>query len=146
MKILTLMLGLLWVVVTGAVNAADIRVENAWARATAPGLPTGTVYFDLINTAARGDQLIGVSTARAPRAEIHRTIESSGNSQMVHTPTVRIPAEQSVTFAPTGRHIMLMGLTQALAEGERFTLTLAFSSAEPIVVEVEVKAPTAMDH
>ena len=125
-------------------SAEDLRIDNAWARATAPGLPTGAVYFDIINPNPRGDHLIGVRTDRAPRAELHQTIESGGNSRMQPTPRVRIPANDRVVFAPAGRHVMLLGLTEALAEGERFTLTLMFEAAGPREVSVAVKAPTAM--
>ena len=79
--------------VTGMATAkAEITVEGVWSRATAPGLDRGAVYFELENTGRRGDQLIGVSTPRAPRAELHQTIEEGGNSRMVHTPEVRVPA------------------------------------------------------
>ncbi len=136
------------VLVSTQAGAQTLRIENVWARATAPGLPTGAVYFDIINPSNRGDHLVGVRTERAPRAELHQTIESGGNSRMQHTPRVRIPANDRVHFAPAGRHVMLMGLTQALTEGEQFSLTLVFEDAGPRPISVPVLPPTAMsaDH
>lgn len=143
-----LLVGAMSLLVSTQASAQTLRIENVWARATAPGLPTGAVYFEIINPSNRGDRLVGVRTERAPRAELHQTIESGGNSRMQHTPRVRIPANDRVHFAPAGRHVMLMGLTQALAEGEQFSLTLVFENAGPRQISVPVLPPTAMsaDH
>lgn len=124
--------------------SAEIRVEGVWSRATAPGLDRGAVYFALENTGRRGDRLVGVSTPRAPRAELHQTIEEGGNSRMVHTPEVRIPAEGELIFEPGGRHVMLMGLDNALTEGETFDLTLELEREGAVTLTVDVLAPTAM--
>ena len=127
-----------------AAAQAEIVIEDAWARATPPGFDKGAVYFELTNTGTRGDTLVGVSSDRAPRTELHRTIEEGGNSRMVHTPRVTIPAEGEVIFEPGGRHVMLMGVEEALAEGERFTIELATEDGGELPVEVQVLAPTAM--
>ena len=126
------------------VASAEIRIHDAWSRATPPGHPTGAVYFELVNDSRRGDALVGVRTKRAPRAELHRTIEEGGNSRMVHTARVRIPAEGHLTFEPGGRHVMLMGLDEALAEGESYEIILELEDGGDLPVTVEVLAPTAM--
>ena len=131
------------IAVTGTAHA-EIVINGVWSRATAPGLDRGAVYFELENTGRRGDQMIGVSTPRAPRAELHQTIEEGGNSRMVHTPEVRVPAEGEVIFEPGGRHVMLMGLSESLREGETFDLTLELEHNGPVTLTVDVLPPTAM--
>ena len=128
--------------------SAEVRVEGAWSRATAPGLGTGGAYFHLINTGERGDRLIGVRSDRAPRVELHRTIEEGGNARMVHTPTVRVPANGELVIEPGGRHVMLMGLERALTEGETYEIILELERAGDLPITVEVRSPTAMgaDH
>lgn len=111
-----------------AAASAEIEIHDAWSRATPPGHPTGAVYFELVNNSRLGDTLIGVTISRAPRSELHQTIEEGGNSRMVHTPRVDIPAESEVIFEPGGRHVMLLDLEDG---GE-------------VPVEVDVLAPTAM--
>jgi hypothetical protein len=127
---------------------AEIRIEGAWSRATAPGLGTGGAYFHLINTGERGDRLVGVRSDRAPRVELHQTIEDGGNARMVHTPTVRVPANGELVFEPGGRHVMLMGLERALTEGETYEIILKLERAGDLPMTVEVRSPTAMgaDH
>mgnify|MGYP000470962172 CR=1 FL=1 len=138
-----LITALLGAALAGAAQA-ELVVDNAWARATPPGFAKGAVYLDIRNDGRRSDTLVGVHTDRAGRAELHRTIEEGGNSRMVHTPRVRVPADSSVTFEPGGRHVMMMGIDEALTEGERFTVELEAETAGTLRVDVEVLAPTAM--
>ncbi|AGY92661.1 hypothetical protein SPICUR_08695 [Spiribacter curvatus] len=135
--------GLLFAGLAGAAHA-DIVIEDAWARATPPGFDKGAVYFELRNDGPRSDALVGVSTDRASRAELHRTLEDGGNSRMVHTPRVSIPAAGQVLFEPGGRHVMMMGIESALTEGETFVIELETEDAGPLAVTVDVLAPTAM--
>jgi copper(I)-binding protein len=51
---------------------------------------------------------------------------------------VDIPAGQPVSLKPGGEHIMLMGLSQPLREGQSFPLTLDFEKAGPRTVTVTV--------
>ncbi len=128
--------------------SAEVTIHDAWSRATPPGHPTGAVYFKLVNDSDRGDRLIGVRSDRAPRVELHQTIEEGGNARMVHTPEVRVPANGELIFEPGGRHVMFMGLQNSLVEGETYDIVLELERAGDITVNVTVRAATAMgdDH
>jgi len=52
---------------------------------------------------------------------------------------IDIPAGQTVTLSPGGTHIMLLGLTQPLREGQSFPLTLSFDHAGPRQVTVVIE-------
>lgn len=127
---------------TATIAHAELQIIDVWSRATAPGLQTGAVYFTLRNDQPQGDRIIGVETDRAARVELHHTIEEGGNSRMLHTPEVRVPGNGQVVFQPGGRHVMLMGLTESLTEGEVFTITLQFERAGAMTLEVDVLSPT----
>jgi periplasmic copper chaperone A len=57
---------------------------------------------------------------------------------------IDIPAGQTVTLSPGGMHIMLLGLTQPLREGQSFPLTLSFDHAGPRQVTVAIEKAGAM--
>jgi copper(I)-binding protein len=57
---------------------------------------------------------------------------------------IDIPAGQPVTLSPGGMHIMLLGLTQPLREGQSFPLTLSFDHAGPRQVTVTIEKAGAM--
>lgn len=121
------------------VRAGDIAVEHAWSRATIGADRPGVVYLSIRNTGSTDDALIGVATPIAGMPMLHETVVTDGIASMPHTMSVPVPAGQTVALAAGGFHGMLMGLTQALAKGETFLLTLTFQTAGEVTVTVEVQ-------
>jgi periplasmic copper chaperone A len=131
------------VAAAGDTSGVDVKASDAWARATAPGAGVAAVYL-VIQGGAREDRLVNVKTARAAMAQVHSVTTEAGVSRMREmTDGVVIPARGTVTFAPQGLHIMLMGLQAPLVAGESFTVTLEFAAAGKREVEVQVQPATA---
>lgn len=103
-------------------HAGDIRVENAWARATAPGQDTAMV--DFIITSAHRAKLVGFSSRVCEIAEMHSMTQEGGMMKMREVQAIDLPANQSVSLQASGYHLMLVGLHAPLKEGERVPLTL----------------------
>jgi copper(I)-binding protein len=59
---------------------------------------------------------------------------------MRQTDGIEVPAGKTVTLAPQGTHVMLMGLKAPLKEGTTIPLTLEFTQAGKITVQVDVAA------
>lgn len=126
-----------------AAAAADApAVEGAWARATPPGAQAGAVYLTL-HGGRTADRLTGASTPRAAMAHLHSVVAAAGTMQMRAVDGIDVPAGATVRLAPNGLHLMLMGLDQALAAGERFPLTLHFAKGGDRTAEVEVRPAAA---
>lgn len=117
--------------------AAEISIENAWARATPPGARTGAAYFSLRNT-GDADRLVGVKSTVAEKSEVHTHIAEGSMMRMQHLPQLEVAAGGDVEFAPGGLHIMLMGLHAPLRAGDKFTFTLVFEKAGEIEVTVDI--------
>jgi hypothetical protein len=70
--------------------------------------------------------------------------------QMMHVPEgFAIPAGGEHALARGGDHVMLMGLTREVADGDVINLTLVFEKAGEIVVEAPVdnaRKAAAMEH
>jgi len=123
---------------------ADATVSDPYARATPPGARNGAAYFAV--SSAEGDRLLSVVTAAAKMAEIHETIVQDGVARMREIAGgLEIPAGHTVTLAPGGKHLMLMGLTGPLVEGAEITLTLTFEQAGEIAVTAPVRKRDAME-
>jgi len=120
-----------------AAQSGTVEIKNAWARATPGGAQTAAAYVTLQSTT--GDRLTGASTPVAKMAEIHSMSMDNGVMKMRQVDGIDVPAGQPVTLKPNGYHIMLMGLTQPLKEGQTFPLTLTFAKAgsENVTVTVE---------
>jgi copper(I)-binding protein len=120
-------------------KAGSITVEHPWARPAASG--NGAAYFKLLNGGSASDRLVGVSSPAAGSAEMHATsVDAQGVASMRPVQAVDLPAGGEAQFTPAGLHVMLVGLSQPLKEGQSFPLTLTLEKAGAVTVEVEVQA------
>lgn len=126
---------------------AAFTVSDAWSRAMPPSAPTGAVYFTLRNAGGEDDRLLGASTPRAERAELHTHVQRGELMSMQQVESVEVPADGTLQFKPGGYHVMLFKLTQPLKAGEAFPLTLKFEKAGDVTLEVNIRdqAPAAAD-
>jgi len=124
-------------------KVGDIAIGHPYARATAPGQPTGGAYLRVENRGAQGDRLVSASADVSRSVELHEMKMDGDVMRMRPVAAVEVPAGQSVVLEPGGVHIMLLGLKAPLKEGDRFPLTLKFEKAGEVKVEVHVEAPGA---
>ena len=127
----------------GTVIASDIfSFSDMQIRATAPGMKTSGAYLEITNNGALDDRLIVAQAAIAQRVEIHSMEMDSGVMRMRAVDGgLVIAAGDSVTLAPGGLHIMLMGLTKNLPAGSQHEITLVFEKAGPVTLTATAKLP-----
>jgi copper(I)-binding protein len=114
------------VVPAWATAASDsvLVVENAWIRKPPPGLDSVALYFTVKNPGKRDVVIVGATSSLAASAMIHESSMVNGQSRMRMNDNVKVPAGKAVAFAPEGLHVMLTGVTKALAVGDKVPVTL----------------------
>lgn len=128
-----------------------VHVENAYALTSGPGAMSGAVFFDIVNqSTTSGDRLISASSDVAQRVELHaHVIDASGVARMIKVEDgFAVAPGETHALQRGGGHVMLMGLTRPLADGDRFELRLVFEREGEMVIEVPVelnRAPAAGD-
>jgi hypothetical protein len=129
----------------------QLEVDNAWAGATPGKAENGAAYVTI--TSPTADRLVSASTPVAKKAELHTMSMQGMVMKMRPISGVDIPPGQPLSLKPGSEHIMLMGLSQPLREGQSFPLTLGFEKAGPHTVTVTVEkagakgpGPAAMQH
>ena len=133
-------------------NPEGMMIHDPYARVVGGIGASGAVYFTLHNHSENDILLTGVSTDLAEMAGVHTSLESAdGMMQMIPIGDgVAIPAWEEHVFARGGDHIMLMGLTKALKDGDTITVTLTFDHASPLTFDAVIdnaRLPeAAMDH
>ena len=127
-------------------GAGALRVEHAWARATAGMAKVGAAYLTVTNDGAEMDRLVGAATPLAAKAELHTVLMEGGVMSMRPVEAVEVHPGEPVVLQPGGIHVMLMGLKQPLKEGETFPLQLTFETAGTIEVTVSVHKAGSMGH
>lgn len=118
--------------------SADVRIVNAWARATAPGQAVAGVFMDL--SADRPMSVVGGASPASERVELHTMSMQDGVMVMRPIPEIPLPAGQTVQLKPGGLHVMLIGLKAPLQEGKTVPLTLQVRDAGGKVKELQVEA------
>lgn len=116
-----------------------VHIDGAYARVM-PGAKTGAVFMSIENHATEDERLVAITTDAAERAELHgHKAGAEGMMQMLkYEDGIAIPAGTTHELARGGDHIMLMGLTRGLKEGDKIALTLTFEHAGEVAVEVPV--------
>ena len=119
-------------------NAHDgIHVEDAYARASAQ---SGAVFMTIVNHGPDGDRLLSARTEAAGMAGLHTHAEdANGVMTMPDVPDgFAIPGHETHVLARGGDHVMLMGLTSPLKQGDTIRLVLTFGREGEVTLDVPV--------
>ncbi len=123
-----------------AQQAGDLKIEKAWSRATPGNSKIGAGYFTVTNTGSAPDTLVSARTGASDHVEIHEMAMKDGVMTMRPIAKgVAIAPGKSVSFAPGGFHLMLMGLKAPLKQGDKVPLTLTFAKAGKVDVTLDVQ-------
>jgi hypothetical protein len=119
--------------------AQGIAVEDPYAITPVPGAPTGAAYMMIRNDGAAPDRLVGARSPAAELVELHAHREEDGVMRMRPVEGgLDLPAGSTLPLERGGAHVMLMGLTDPLEDGEVIPITLIFETAGEVAVEVPV--------
>ena len=130
-----------------APTATGLQVSEGWVRAMPPGSKVAAGYLELHNP---GSKTLRVTALRSPVAasvEAHDMTMENGQMRMRETALVLAPGER-LALQPGGRHLMLMGVLQPLAEGQTVALMIELDDGTSQSLELPVKtwAPAADEH
>lgn len=118
---------------------AGLTITDPWAKAKEEGM-TG-VFGIIENAGSEPVTIVSGASDAAEAVELHETVDD-GSGQMVMQEAeggFEIPAGGSLELKPGGSHIMLMGLTGALAAGDEVSIDLTTDSGDTLTVDALVK-------
>ncbi|MGY5123450.1 copper chaperone PCu(A)C [Streptomyces nigrescens] len=93
-------------------------------------------YLTVKNNGDTAEKLTEVTSNLAKTITIHKTV---GN-KMEQVESLPVPANGTLRLSHGGNHLMFMGLKSKPAKGDVFTVTLHFAAADPVRVQIPVKA------
>jgi len=117
---------------------AQVRVSDAWVRATVPQQQVSGAFMQL--SSSKDMRLVEVRTPVAGVVEIHEMAMDKGIMRMRPVPGVDLPAGRTVELKPGGYHVMLMDLKRQLKEGESVPITLVLEGKDKKRETLEVQA------
>jgi copper(I)-binding protein len=132
---------------SGSYDGSDtppVQVSGAVCRPTPVGRQTTGCYLTL--TAATDDRLASAASPAANLVQIHESRIESGMMMMRELREgLPLPAGQAVALAPSGNHLMLLGVQEPLVAGDMIALTLTFANSGPVEVTATVGQPAAAE-
>lgn len=117
-------------------ESGPIQIQQVWSRA-APQGRVGVLYMTVTDSGAP-DQLVGVETPIADKAELHESVAEGGVMKMRSVAAAPVEPGKPLVLKPGGYHVMLMGLRRALKEGDEFPATVRFAHAAAVSVTAHV--------
>lgn len=119
--------------------SAQTLVSDAWVRATVPGQQASGAFMTL--TADSDSKLVAVQSPVARDVQIHEMSMTGDVMKMGPVQSLDLPAGKPVVLDANGYHVMLMGLTQQIKEGQQVPLTLVIEDAKGNKENLEIQAP-----
>jgi periplasmic copper chaperone A len=109
---------------------AGVEVLDAYIAPATGGRPATAAYLVFVNT-GEADRLVGASSSVAKAVEIHDHVTTAdGMMSMVRLEDgLDLPKDSRVALEPGGKHLMFIGLTGDIVEGQNVTVTLQFEKA-----------------
>ncbi len=125
---------------TSEVACDAIEVTGAFVRL--PPAENTAVYLELTNTGDVDTALVGASGDFAADFELHEMVDVDGVMEMtpLDPQLIELPAGETVLLEPGGLHVMAMGLTTELVEGDMVTVDLELDGGCTITVDAPVQA------
>lgn len=122
-----------------AQDAAGLKIDGAWARATAGMARNGAAYMTIHNLGPVADRLVAASSPIAGTVELHAHLKDGDVMRMRPVAAVEIAPGEPAVLQPGGLHVMMLDLKASLKDGDSFPLTLTFEKAGKVTVSVDVR-------
>lgn len=115
-----------------------ISVTVAVAGETTANAKAAAGYFIVTNQGPTEDRLISV-TADFPKVMIHATENKDGVMAMKMVDGVTIQPGSSAVLRPGATHVMFLGLSEGLSEGDQIDATLTFETSGDLPISFVVR-------
>lgn len=117
-----------------------LQIEDAYARASSGMAQSGAAFMQITNSGDSDCRIIGARSDIAERVELHTHIEDeAGVMRMVEVEEgFAIPAGGTYMLERGGDHLMFLGLTRTMGQGDEVDVTLIFEGGEEMDITIQV--------
>jgi periplasmic copper chaperone A len=130
------------VVAGESVRAGDLVIGDAYARASLGRATNTAAYMTIEATGGEPDRLVAAASPAARAVELHAHLLEGGVARMRPVDAIEIDPGSPIVFQPGGLHLMVIGLTEPLAEGGTLPLTLTFERNGEVALDLPVRGRT----
>ena len=121
-------------------GAEVISVDDAYARASSNLAKSAAAFMEIKNMSSTEDILLSVQSDFAKKVELHTHIKSEDGVMKMRRVEggLLLAGNGNLILERGGDHIMFMGLSQPINDGDTIQLVLIFENAGSIEIEIPV--------
>ena len=116
----------------------SLVISHAWIRLMPPIASSTAAYFTLENHRDKAIEIVNISTSIAKKSTMHNIVMDNDMASMVPLTELVIASGEKVIFSPGGKHLMIVGLTEKLAENKDVSVIFELKNAEKIITRMKI--------
>ncbi len=124
---------------SGAVFAGGVTVEEPYVRAVPPGQTNSAAFMVLKNEGDTNVALYKATSEIADAVELHEHVKDNDMMVMRQVPQINVVANSDTALKPGGYHVMLIGLKAAIKPGDIIDINLEFDDGTSQTIKAEVR-------
>ncbi len=119
--------------------AESVSASEPFVRMAPPGMANTGAFMVLKNADSKDHKVVKAESPVAKVVELHTHTKVGEMMEMRPVKDIEIKAKSETVLKPGGLHVMLIGLKQALKEGDNVAITLTFEDGSSKKVEAPVR-------
>ena len=120
----------------------SLQISRPWARTASADALEGAGFFTLANPGDENDRLLGATSPKAGKVEIHAIkVVGPGTRMRQLEEGLRVPRLTTLVLKPRGYHLLMLDLSAPWPVGSKVPVSLRFEKAGTIEIELVVEAP-----
>ncbi|WP_319558359.1 copper chaperone PCu(A)C [Thiomicrorhabdus sp.] len=118
-----------------ATVAETVEISDPYVRMVPPSAPATAAFMSIKNPSAKDHALVSAKAYINKVTELHTHIHDAGVMRMRRVEKIELPAGKTTALQPGGLHVMLIGLTQPVKEGQAIKIDLTFDDGSTKTIE-----------
>lgn len=124
---------------SAACTRGGIEFDDPWIPAAPSNVMALAGYLEIRNGTGEALKITGAHSPDFKKVEFHRTEHQGDLARMIESAILEIPPRSSLALEPGGHHLMLIGATRPLDEGQTATVILILADGRELPVEFSVR-------
>jgi len=139
-SLLSMVIAILMSVAGNSIAAdAHLMIMDPWVREAPPNAKMLAGYFTIMNHSGKSVEIVGASSDKFEKVELHKTVHEEGVAKMIAQPSVEVGKHATVKFQPGGLHLMLIEPKTKLKAGDKVDITLKLNKGDELKMTAVVK-------
>jgi copper(I)-binding protein/putative intracellular protease/amidase len=123
---------------TSAPELNQIVIKDAWIQEGPPSQKVAAAFLVIENQGAADTALLSAKADVAGAVELHKMETAGEVMKMRRLDLIPVPAGSRTELQPAGLHLMLIGLSKPIKQGDEVSITLQFSNSAQKTFRVPV--------